>query len=67
VATVSYKRLWHLLIEREISKGDLQRAINCSSSTMAKLGKNELVSMQVILNICECLNCNIEDIIEIKI
>jgi len=67
VATVSYKKLWHLLIEKDITKGDLQRAIKCSSSTIAKLGKNELVSMQVMLNICEFMNCNINDIMDIEI
>jgi len=60
--TASYKPLWKLLIDRDMQKEDLRNGIKASSSTMAKLSKNELVSMQILLNICEFLNCNISDI-----
>ena len=57
----SYKKLWKLLVDKEMSKGDLHKA---SSSTMTKLRKGEDVSMEALRKICICLNCNIGDIVE---
>lgn len=61
---ISYKKLWLLLIEKEISKVELRRNLNIASGTMTKLNKNEEVSLSVLLRICGYLNCDIGDICE---
>ena len=61
---VSYKRLWKLLIDKNMTKSELTKAIGISSSTMAKMGKNENVSLEVIDKICALLECDINDILE---
>lgn len=60
----SYKNLWKLLVDKEMSKGDLQKRSGLSSSTMTKLRKGEDVSMGALRKICEALECNIVDIVE---
>ena len=60
----SYKKLWKLLDDKEMSKGDLHKASGLSSSTMTKLRKGEDVSMEALRKICICLGCNIGDIVE---
>ena len=59
---ISYKKLWIMLIEREIEKSSLREAIRISTSTMHKLNKGEEVSLSVLLKICKYLKCNIGDI-----
>lgn len=59
---ISYKKLWVLLAEREISKSEFREALLLSTGTMTKLNKGNEVSMSVLLRICEFLNCNISDI-----
>ena len=61
---VSYRKLWHLLIDKNMNKTDLIKEVGMSASTLAKLSKNESVSMDVLRRICETLDCNIEDIVE---
>jgi DNA-binding Xre family transcriptional regulator len=61
---VSYKKLWHLLIERGISRQELRRAAGVSSSTIAKIVKSENVNTDILLKICEVLNCNFADIMD---
>ena len=61
----SYKKLWKLLVDKEMSKGDLHKASGLSSSTMTKLRKGEDVSMEDLRKICICLDCNIGDIVEL--
>ena len=61
---VSYKKLWKLLIDKNMKKKDLQEIAKLSSSSIAKLGKNQIVSIEVLLKICESLNCNIGDIVD---
>lgn len=61
---VSYNKLWKLLIDKNIKKGELRDAIGASKSTFAKLGKNENVTLPILLAICEYLNCDIGDIME---
>ena len=61
---ISYKKLWVLLIEREISKPQLRKDLNLATGTMSKLNKGEEVAMSVILRICEYLDCDIGDICE---
>lgn len=62
---VSYNKLWKLLIDKGMMKKDLMRATGITSSTMAKMGKNEPVSLEVLGRICKVLECNIGDIIDI--
>lgn len=61
---MSYKKLWKLLIDRDMKKSDLRTQAKISSSSLAKLGKDENVTTDVLLRICEALNCNLNDIVE---
>ena len=61
---VSYNKLWKLLIDRGMKKTDLIEAVKTSPNTIAKMGKNENISMDVITRICEYLGCDIGDIME---
>ena len=60
----SYNKLWKLLIDKNMTKSELTKAIGISSSPMAKMGKNENVSLEVIDKICALLECDINDILE---
>ncbi|WP_303057657.1 helix-turn-helix transcriptional regulator [uncultured Ruminococcus sp.] len=59
---ISYKKLWILLIEKEISPVKLRRDLCIATGTMTKLRRNEEVALSVLLRICNYLNCNIGDI-----
>lgn len=59
---ISYKKLWILLIQKEISPVQLRTDLNIASGTMTKLRKNEEVALSVLLRICNYLDCNIGDI-----
>lgn len=59
---ISYKKLWILLIEREISQATFRKDLNIATGTMTKMRKNEEVALSVLLRICEYLDCNIGDI-----
>jgi len=63
--TVSYKRLWKLLIDRDMKKKDLQAAAGISPSSISKLSKNENVSMDVLIKICSALSVDFKDIMEL--
>lgn len=60
----SYKPLLHTLIEKEISKTQLCQMLGCSKATIAKISKNQYISMEVLDRICILLDCKIEDVIE---
>ena len=60
--TVSYKKLWVLLIQKDINPVTLRKDCNISTGTMTKLRRNEEVTLSVLLRICDYLNCNIGDI-----
>lgn len=62
---VSYKKLFMLLIERDMKKKDLQEQAGISSSTMAKLSKGEYVTLEVLVKICTALAVDIGDVVEI--
>ena len=62
---VSYKRLWKLLIDRDIKKKDLCAQAGISSASITKMGKNGHVTTEILLKICTALDCRIEDIMEI--
>ena len=59
---ISYKKLWIMLIEKEIAQTTLRRDLNIATGTMTKLRRNEEVALSVLLRICEYLDCNIGDI-----
>ena len=63
---VEYLRLWKLLLDRGMKKTDLKTEAGISSNVLAKLGKNEYVSMETMEKLCTSLDCNIEDIMEFK-
>ena len=62
---VSYKKLWKLLIDRDMKKKDLCEAAGISHASVAKLGKNENITTDVLVKICTALKCDISDIMEI--
>ena len=64
--TISYDKLWKKLIDKKMTKNALRIKAEMSSLTMAKMSKNETVSMDVMLRICKVLDCEFDDIIEIK-
>ena len=61
---ISYNKLWKLLIDKGMKKKDLQLSASLSSASIAKLGKNEPVTLDVLMKICDALNCEIGDVIE---
>ena len=61
---VSYKKLWKLLIDKDMTRTDLRRKSGISSSSLAKLGKDENVTTTVLAKICGVLNCDVSDIME---
>lgn len=63
---VNYKKLWKILIDRNMRKEDLRVAAGITTTAMAKLGRNETVHMDILLKICRVLDCKIEDIVEIS-
>ena len=62
---VSYNKLWKLLIDKKMKKIELRDKIQISSSTLALIGKDHSVSMNVLMKICDALDCNIGDIVDI--
>jgi len=64
--TLSYKKLWKLLIERNMKKGDLRVIANISQNTMAKLSKNQTVTTETLAKICSALNCELNDIADLS-
>jgi len=62
---ISYKRLWHLLIDRDMKKRELLRLANISTATLAKLNRGDNVNTDILVRICRALNCSLEDIMEL--
>lgn len=63
--SVSYKRLWHLLIDKDMKKKDLMEKANVRDYTIRKLNRSDNVTMGVLVRICHALDCYIEDIMEV--
>lgn len=61
---VSYNKLWKLLIDNKMKKVDLMEAAGIGTTTLSKLGKDQFVSMEVLVKICKVLDCNIGDIVD---
>ena len=62
---ISYNKLWKLLIDKKMKKKDLMNLSEMSTSTLAKMGKDKQVSMEVISRICKSLECNVGDVMDI--
>ena len=62
---VSYKKLWKLLIDRDMMKKDLAAAAEISNYTISKMSKGENVTVEILCKICQALDCKIDDIIEL--
>lgn len=62
---VSYKKLWKILIDKEMKKKDLQSSAGISWASVTKLSKGETVSMEVLMKVCKTLDCNIGDIMDL--
>lgn len=62
---ITYNKLFKLLIDKEIKKTEFAKEVGISTNTLAKLSRNEFVSMEIIVRICRNLNCGVEDILEI--
>lgn len=63
---ISYNKLWKMLIDKEMQKRDLQETAGISSASIAKLGKGENITTDILLKICDALNCDLDDIMETK-
>ena len=63
---ISYKPLWHTLIERNMRKEDLRLAAGITTNMIANMGKGKHISMDTLTKICETLNCGILDVIELE-
>ena len=61
---ISYKKLWKLLIDKDMKKKDLQKAAGVSAASITKLAKNEHVSTEIIEKVCTALQCDVSDIME---
>ncbi|HEM6502477.1 TPA: helix-turn-helix transcriptional regulator [Streptococcus suis] len=62
---ISYKPLWHLLVEKEMNKEDLKKVANITSNIVSRMSKNAYVNLDSIEKICLALDCRIEDVVEI--
>ena len=61
---ISYNKLWKLMIDRGMNKSELRELTGIGTNTLAKLSKNQAVSMEVLMKICNNLNCDISDVCE---
>ena len=61
---ISYKKLWHILLDKNMTKSDLQKSAKLSWGTIARLNKGENIGTDVLLRICNALECNLSDIVE---
>ena len=62
--SVSYKKLWKILIDRDMSKTKLCKEAKISTNAMAKMGKGEDVRMETLIKVCKVLDCKIDDIVD---
>ena len=64
--SISYSKLWHLLIDRNMTKTELRTLAGVSTNVIAKMGRNESVSMDTLTKICSALHCDISDVVEMS-
>ena len=62
--TISYDKLWKLMIDNKINKTQLSEKAGITTNAMAKLGKSEMVQLETLIKICKVLNCKLDDIVE---
>ena len=62
---VTYKKLWHILLDRDMKKKDLQKAAQLTSYAMNKLSRDEAVTTDVLAKVCRALQCTVDDIMEV--
>ncbi len=62
---ISYKKLWHILLDKDMLKKDLQEKAGISSASITKLAKNENVNTAILLKVCKALDCDLSDIMEL--
>lgn len=62
--TVSYKKLWKMLIDKDMLKKDLQKAAGISWASVTKMSKGEAVSMEILMKVCKTLHCDVGEIVE---
>lgn len=62
---ISYNKLWKLLVDKKMSKADLRKAVGMAPNTLTKMRKDEPVSLEVLIRICQVLDCNIGDIMDV--
>lgn len=63
---ISYNKLWHLMLDKNMKKADLKRATGISTATIAKLDKGQNVTTDILIRICETLDCELNDIMELS-
>lgn len=63
---ISYNKLWHLMLDKKMNKQDLKRATGISTASIAKLGKGENITTDVLVKICKALDCELEDIMQLS-
>ena len=63
--SISYKKLWHILLDRDLKKKDLAKIAGVSTYTINKLNRNENVTVEVLAKICKALDCTMDDILEV--
>ena len=63
---ISYNKLWKLLIDKKMNRSELRNISGISFNVLAKMGKNEFVSMESLFKICSALNCDIGDVVEFR-
>jgi DNA-binding Xre family transcriptional regulator len=61
---ITYNKLWHLLLDKKMTRQDLKQVTGISTASIAKLGKNESVTTTILLKICNALDCDISEIME---
>lgn len=63
---ISYNKLWHLMLDKKMNKQDLKRATGISTASIAKLGKGENITTDILVKICKALDCELEDIMQLS-
>ena len=63
---ISYNNLWKLLVDKNMNKTKLKRCTGIGSTTLSKLSKNQVVSMEVIIKICDVLQCDVGDVMQVS-
>ena len=62
--SISYNKLWHLLLDKDMTKTELRSLAGVSTNVIAKMGRNESISMDSLTKICSALHCDIADVVE---